>query len=348
MQSRHDELPDNLENEVVKLISEAEALYKKGLTKEAIKHLTEAITLSPNSIDSYALRAGIYKDLEQDTLAINDLSEIITIDKTNINAFSERSELYKKLHDNTNALADLTSMINIESKNAKHYSERGVIYGRLNLDSEAIEDFTNAILINPDASGPFFFRALIYKKLGESKKAISDLTSTIERDPNESYLYKNRGQLYSRSGMFSHAVEDYIKAIKLDDSDFSNCVNLTKNYILNNDFGMAQDILNTHSENAPKIQDKIMVSFYGSIVEKLTGGEPQKALECFTNLVDSSEVQICCFLDDITLWLKKSDELNGAKKTVDIATTDSPVRILIIPTDEELMIARDSLSVIKA
>lgn len=43
----------------------------------------------------------------------------------------------------------------------------------------------------------------------------------------------------------------------------------------------------------------------------------------------------------------KSDALNGSKKVVDISTEDSPIKILIIPTNEELMIARETLSVLK-
>ncbi len=47
------------------------------------------------------------------------------------------------------------------------------------------------------------------------------------------------------------------------------------------------------------------------------------------------------FIDD-----KKSDEMNGSKTVVEINTADSPIKILIIPTNEELMIARETLSVL--
>ncbi len=43
----------------------------------------------------------------------------------------------------------------------------------------------------------------------------------------------------------------------------------------------------------------------------------------------------------------KSEKLNGSKTVVEINCDDSPVKILIIATDEELMIARDTLSELK-
>jgi acetate kinase len=46
--------------------------------------------------------------------------------------------------------------------------------------------------------------------------------------------------------------------------------------------------------------------------------------------------------------IDKSREFNGTKKVVEISTPDSPVKILIVPTDEELMIARETLSALAA
>ena len=46
----------------------------------------------------------------------------------------------------------------------------------------------------------------------------------------------------------------------------------------------------------------------------------------------------------ISINVQKSDKLNGSKNIVEIQTEDSPVKILIIPTDEEVMIARDTLA----
>ncbi|WP_034637111.1 acetate kinase [Chitinivibrio alkaliphilus] len=60
--------------------------------------------------------------------------------------------------------------------------------------------------------------------------------------------------------------------------------------------------------------------------------------------------EVCKGLGALGMFIdqEKSKDLNGAKKVVDIATVDSPVRILVIPTNEELMIARETLSVICA
>lgn len=62
-----------------------------------------------------------------------------------------------------------------------------------------------------------------------------------------------------------------------------------------------------------------------------------------------TRVEICKGLEALGMKIDpaKSAALNGSKKVVDIATEDSPIKILIIPTNEELMIARETLSVLK-
>jgi acetate kinase len=58
--------------------------------------------------------------------------------------------------------------------------------------------------------------------------------------------------------------------------------------------------------------------------------------------------EICRDLGALGMFIdpEKSKRLNGSKTVQDISTEDSPVRILIIATNEELMIARESLSVV--
>jgi len=60
--------------------------------------------------------------------------------------------------------------------------------------------------------------------------------------------------------------------------------------------------------------------------------------------------EVCNGLQALGIYvdIDKSRALNGSKKVVEINRTDSPVKVLIIATDEELMIARDTLSVFKA
>ncbi len=59
--------------------------------------------------------------------------------------------------------------------------------------------------------------------------------------------------------------------------------------------------------------------------------------------------EVCHGLEAIGMYISndKSDKLNGLKQIVEINTEDSPVKILIICTDEELMIARDTLQILK-
>ena len=322
MQVRHDALPNELDNEVVRLIGKTKQLVEINSLNEALETINKAIAISPSSIDSLYTRADIYKKQEKDSLAIEDLTKIVNTDENNINALIGRALLYKKLHDNNNALTDLNTLVKLEPNNPSHFCERGIIFGRLNLDDEAIKDFTKSISLNPDASGPYFFRALIYKKLGETAKAIEDISKTIECDPNEAYLYKNRAQLYSRLSQYDKAIDDYSKAIKLDSSDFSNCVNLTKCYMLNNNFTMAKDNLDKYSNNAPKIQDKIMCAFYNAILVELNGEDTQKALEAFTQLIETSDITMRCYLDDIMNWIETSDKLNIGTQSFILARVD--------------------------
>ena len=58
--------------------------------------------------------------------------------------------------------------------------------------------------------------------------------------------------------------------------------------------------------------------------------------------------EVCKDLGALGIYIdgEKSEKHNGSKVTVEINTEDSPVKILIIATDEELMIARDTLKII--
>lgn len=63
---------------------------------------------------------------------------------------------------------------------------------------------------------------------------------------------------------------------------------------------------------------------------------------------DETRARICEGMEDLGIKLDKEKNKGLRGKESDIATDDSPVRILLIPTNEELMIAMDTAEIVKA
>ena len=99
-------------------------------------------------------------------------------------------------------------------------------------------------------------------------------------------------------------------------------------------------------ERISKFDNKLYLEFGGKLFDDyhasrvLPGFEPDSKLRMLMQLSDQAEIVIVIGAPDI-----EKNKVRG--KDAIVSTDDSKVKIMVIPTNEELMIARDTLSLVK-
>ncbi len=99
-------------------------------------------------------------------------------------------------------------------------------------------------------------------------------------------------------------------------------------------------------ERIGKFGDKLYLEFGGKLFDDyhasrvLPGFHPDSKLQMLMQLSDVAEIVIVISAADI-----EKNKVRGKERV--ISTDDSKVKVMVVPTNEELMIARDTLELVK-
>jgi len=169
------------------LHKQAELLLEQQARKEAIEPLRVILDLEPNDLNAAELLVGVYKDLDQGTLAIPLLKQLA-------------EEAHAQGHEEE-ALRHRLDLKEIDSKDSSNLRELIEIYGRLGQD-----DHARALLMDLSAA---------YQADGNYPQAIECCMRVIQSGRDDQAIRRHLARLYEESGLLDEAYQEYEKAISL-------------------------------------------------------------------------------------------------------------------------------------
>lgn len=159
-------------------------LYTSGAYREAVEHLTRALSANPNSARSRYLR-GL--------------------------AFYHRGEVKR-------AITDFETTIDVDPTHAAAYAELAVALMHDNRLDRAIEVMNNALQRFPDSKNRHFLHrnlGIAYGRSGKAKESRASYKQAIDKDPTYYDGHVSLGKDYYTDGELHRAAEQFQEALSL-------------------------------------------------------------------------------------------------------------------------------------
>ncbi len=164
----------------------------------------------------YQVRATAWSLKGEHDSALRDMTEAIRLVPDSEPLHLSRGSVYAQKGEHGSAIADYTEAIRLNPNSAPAFHNRGLVYYAKAEDAKAIDDFTQTIRLDPKNTLAFNSRGIAYGRKGEQDKAINDYTEAIKLDPKNALALSNRGAVYARKGEYGRAVEDYTAAVRVE------------------------------------------------------------------------------------------------------------------------------------
>jgi tetratricopeptide (TPR) repeat protein len=186
---------------------------KSKLQNEPIDYYAERINLDSSDYKSLVDRGIAYYNNNQYDEAIKDLSLALSINPNSKEALYCRADSYYDKKSFNESIMDYTRLIELDVPNvAEIHASRGNAYLELKQYDLALNDYNKAIELEPYYSLFKFYRAYLFQTTNKFPEAIVDYDSVIELDPNDYVALTNRGEVYYEVGNIVRARLDFMKA----------------------------------------------------------------------------------------------------------------------------------------
>ncbi len=194
------------------------AYYDLGSPQQAVNDFNQAIQLSPDYKNAYFNRGWARYDLKDYSGAVQDYTRVIELDPTDLDAYYQRGVVYHEQDNFKAAIADYTRVIELDSDQALAYRSRGTARIKAGDLQGGLADYTQAIRLNPDDAAAYYDRGRTRFHLGDYEGALSDYNQVVELEPENGQTYANRCSTQINLSQHQAAVEDCSKAIELKPS----------------------------------------------------------------------------------------------------------------------------------
>jgi tetratricopeptide (TPR) repeat protein len=221
----------------------AYAFYMQNDIKSSEKYINKSLTLDPQFVNSFLLRAKIFCNINEFNKAINAYNRCIEISPENIDIYLLRGHAYWEKDTVSKAIADYTHYINSGGTDNIALIRRGCINCQNNKLIEAKEDIEKAFITNNNLVDCFRKRACILNKLGIYDLAISDIDEAINLSNDNSLLIK-RSKINTKAGNFEAAFSDLNILLQNDNNSEDGLYNRAILYYRLNDAKRAMADIN--------------------------------------------------------------------------------------------------------
>ena len=235
---------------------------QKGNKDEGLKHVREAIRLSPNNPSFYETLASIYvgQDKLEETLeALNKATALRTEPTANPGPYHYLGVTYaiRFMHkrnekDFEEAIRWLKKAVETRPNDAMYHRALGMTYRSHSDADEALASYKKAIENDPKNAGYYYDLADIYANLKNNKEAaIEALKKAIELKPDYAEAYRFWGVMSHRKDNDDEAVKQLLKAIEIDPKLLPANLDLAFIYKIQKNYPEAIKYLNKATEIAP-------------------------------------------------------------------------------------------------
>ncbi len=229
--------------------SRAELYYKKEMYDEAIRDISQAVTIDSTNVNYMHLLADIYLDYYQSRKALNTMRKAATLYPERIPTLLKLTEFLLILQQNKEAFRVLDQVLKLDPQNSEAYFMMGLNFRDLNDDARAINSFQTAVENDPDLTEAWMLLGDLFSKKdnpialqyydnairldstnlnfifakanylhnqGDLEEAIGLYEKIFKKDPQNTLAYYNLGLLYMEMDSIQLAKERFDMALKMD------------------------------------------------------------------------------------------------------------------------------------
>ena len=181
---------------------------------DADSTLSVLLRLYPRFDDGITTR-GRLRALQGDTVgALADFTEAIRISPSSINPYLMRSEIEARQKRWEEASADLDEAVRLRPQEADLYLNRA--YLRYNSDDffGAMSDYNYALELQPFNSAAMFNRALLRYEVKDLDRSAQDFEGVLKLDPANFHALYNLGLVNLERGQYGEAMKGFDRIVK--------------------------------------------------------------------------------------------------------------------------------------
>lgn len=161
----------------------------QALLADALKSLTRALDLEPNSVRAHLVMAEALSDAGKATEAVAEYQTALRLDPRLLGAYLGLASLYWKQREFDEALPLLQQVLQRSPRDPEANGMMADIAEHAGKNAEAEEYATVALAGNPDLIQTRVVLARVYVAKQEPRRAIIELTKVIGADPDGSYHF---------------------------------------------------------------------------------------------------------------------------------------------------------------
>lgn len=203
-------------NDVSALTDRGHLLQLLGDSQGAIRDLSKAAKLLPESGVIYRYRGRAYGQMGSNAQALQDFEEALRLDPRDWRALKWCAHLHvSQTKDLTAALEVCERLFPLgPAAQAEAYHHRGWIRREMRKYKESLDDYNRAIQFRPAYYHSYVGRGWTYWSLGEREHAVADFTRAIELAPHKSSGYSARACVYFWMKEYDLALADYTSRLE--------------------------------------------------------------------------------------------------------------------------------------
>lgn len=199
-----------------KIVETAQNLLEQGQFSEAIEALSALLSVEPDCVDAYLVRALASRKCGQMEASLQDYSRVIASDESKCEAFYGRGFVRIKLGAYESAIDDFSRVIELQPDEIGAYINRGNAKRKSGNPAQAVLDFEKALELDSSDHHARYGLAQAYDEQGEFNRAIDAFTSYLKIDSQNVDALFRRGVLFSKLEHFSEAARDFSRVLELD------------------------------------------------------------------------------------------------------------------------------------
>jgi len=183
---------------------------KDKYCNSVLQDLNTAISLRPDYLDAYVMRAGLYDDLGNEADSHKDLSYVLERDDSQIRANHLMSLKFFRKSKYEEAVYHSTKVIDIEPEYREAYLIRAQAYGMLKDVDSMYKDFDRAFELCGEAAEFYNTRALMGIHNNMLDEAMIDINKALELAPWNPEYCKAKSAIHELQGDDESSYKVYI------------------------------------------------------------------------------------------------------------------------------------------
>ncbi|MEI7904207.1 MAG: tetratricopeptide repeat protein [Candidatus Firestonebacteria bacterium] len=260
------------EEEITKLLNEAEGVLQKGDSDGALALYEEITAKDPNNAEAHSKLAELYSEKGQKEKASKEFlllggayyesrlfknalkyfQKVLEIDPSQIEARIKSAEIYVNqemereakleylaiaehyLSENKLNEAEEFSGKAIELKSIEAHYITGLVHYARAMWKEAAQELEILIKIKVNHIGAHIHLASCYTNMSKAQLAISTLEKVLKIEPKNPDIFRGLGDAYAKKGSLAEAVNNYGKAIAiLETTDLDAAASVSETLVAN-------------------------------------------------------------------------------------------------------------------